>query len=85
MSVELLSRERAFGLFGEYTEGNLLMHRKISQHAPVYFDRRLLEAGDKQAIRQTVFARRCVDPDDPERTELPLALASVAVRILALL
>ena len=50
---------------------------------PVYFDRRLLEAGDKQAIRQAVLARRCVDPDDPQRTELTLALAPVAIRVLA--
>ena len=68
MSLEQLRRKRGLGLLGECTEGNLLMHREVCQDAPVYFDRRLLEAGDKRAVRQTMLTRRCVDADDPQRS-----------------
>src|SRR5690606_34954067 len=52
------------------------------QDLPVDFDRRLLEAGDKSAVRQTVLAGRRVDADDPQVAELALALTAVAVGVL---
>ncbi len=58
------------------------MNGQIGKHLAIHLDPREIEAVDKSAIGQPVFANTGIDALDPQRPELPLALAPVAIGIL---
>src|SRR5690606_18897374 len=64
-------------------EGLGLMDGEIGEHLAVHLDASLGEAVDKSRIGQAVLADTGVDTLDPERTEIALPRAAVAIGILA--
>src|SRR5687767_8709372 len=77
--------QAGLGLLGDLAERRKVVHREIREDLAVHRDVGLLEAGDQAAVRQPELARRCVDADDPQRAELPLALLAADVRVLVCL
>src|SRR5690606_29194073 len=59
-----------------------VVHGDVRQHLAVDVDLRLVQPVDEAAVGQPVQARRGVDARDPERAEIALALAPVAVGVL---
>ena len=59
------------------------MHRDVGEHLAVDLEAGQLEAGDQLAVRQAVNARSRVDARDPQRAQVALLGAAVAVRVLA--
>ena len=47
----------------------------------IEFDAGLAETVDKSAVIQALLADQCIDPCDPERTEIAFFLLAVAVRV----
>src|SRR6266487_3947721 len=62
-------------------EGVCVTHREIGEHLPVDLHAALPEPRHESAIAHAVEPGRCVDPGDPERAELALLLAPVAVGV----
>ena len=60
-----------------------LIHGEIGEHLAVDFDTGLLEAVDDPAVAQPELTRGGVDARDPERAEVALLGAAIAIRILA--
>jgi hypothetical protein len=58
-------------------------HREVGEDLAVDFDLGGLETGDETRVRDVVLTARGVDAHDPEPTELTLAGASVAERVVA--
>jgi hypothetical protein len=56
--------------------------RELGENAPVDFHRGAFQAIDERAVREPRFARRRIDPRDPQAAELALALAPVAIGVL---
>src|SRR5690606_24698174 len=79
----LLCSQRFFGRGGERRKPLLVVDGDVGQDLPIDFDVGAPQAVHEPTVRQAVGARRGVDPRDPERAELPLALTAVAVRVLA--
>src|SRR6476619_1967098 len=69
------------GDLGQPTEGVRVAYGEVRQDLPVDLDAALLEARHETAVAQTVDPRGRVDARDPERAELRLLLAPVAVGV----
>src|SRR5919198_6655059 len=73
--------ERGLRLRRDRAEGGRVVHGQVGEHLPVERDVRLPQAGDELVVRETVRARRRVDPDDPEPAEGALPVLPVAVGV----
>src|SRR5512138_1883991 len=71
----------ALGHLGEPAEGVGVPYREVGEDLPVDLDAALLEPGHQAAVAQAVDACRRIDARDPERAELRLLLAPVAIRV----
>ena len=61
------------------------MYCDIGQHLAVDLHLGTVHSIDQAAVGQTVQTRCRIDPRNPERSELALALATVPIRVLACL
>ena len=93
-SPSAMAALRGFRGFRGFVEGGLrllrdgrkrirLIHGEIGKHLAIDFDLGLLQAVDDLAVAQPELARGGVDAGDPERAEVALLGAAIAVRILA--
>src|SRR5664279_172843 len=71
----------ALGDLDDPPEGGGIANGEVGQHLAVDLDIRLLQALDEPSVGDTVQAGGRVDPDDPQRAHLALALLAVAGRI----
>src|SRR5262249_54313809 len=62
-----------------------VVHGELGEHLAIDFEPGLREAVDEATVRETVHARGRVDARDPERAELTLLRAAVAIGVLACL
>src|SRR6185312_1559579 len=76
------SSQLGLDLLHDVGKSGLVMHRDVSQHFAVDFDRGLLQAVGELAVGQAAFTRSGVDTGDPELTEHPLAGTAIPVGIL---
>src|SRR5262249_19150246 len=60
-----------------------VVHGEIGEHLAIDFEAGLHQAVDQSAVGQAIDARGRVDARNPERAELALLRAPVAIRILA--
>src|SRR6185295_1808798 len=60
-----------------------LIYGEVGKHLAIDFDLGLLQAVDDLAVAQSELTRGGVDAGDPERTEVALLGAAIAIRILA--
>src|SRR5258706_4381702 len=74
--------EARFGLLDEFAECRLVEHREVGEDLAVHVDAGLLEARHELAVRDTRLAGARVDAGDPERAELALLVAAIAVGVL---
>src|SRR5690625_7888850 len=77
------SAQAGLSFFGQSLEGHLVVHGQVGKHLAVNADLGALEAVDKAAVRQTVFAGSRVDALNPQAAEVALALAAVTGAVLA--
>src|SRR6266446_1051746 len=77
-----LMREAGFYLARDLRERRLVHHRQIGEHFAVDLDVGALEARHERAVGHAQLAHRGVDAGDPQRAELALPLAAVAVGVL---
>src|SRR5690606_23729393 len=70
------------GLFTDGAKRRCIVHGEFGQHLAVDLDAGLQQAVDQPAVRQAVLTGRRIDAGDPQRTELALLRATVAVGIL---
>src|SRR5690625_4957749 len=70
------------GLFHHGAEGLLVVDGQVGQNLAVQSDFRLAQTCDQPAVAQAVCPAGCIDPGNPQRAKLPLALAAVTVGIL---
>src|SRR5205085_5961485 len=82
MASSVLMGEAGFDLACDLGEGRLIHHREIGKHLAIDLDVRLPQARHEGAVGHAELAHRGVDPRDPERAELALLLAAVAVGVL---
>ena len=73
-----LGRSR-FGALGQSSEALGILEGQLCENLSVDFDLSCLKARHQPAVRQPVDARGGVDARDPQPTEFPLALASIAI------
>ena len=59
------------------------MNCDVRQDFPVNLNLRSLESVNQAAVRQTIYPSRCIDASYPKSPEMPLALTTVAVSVLA--
>src|SRR5712691_5466249 len=74
--------EAGFRLFRDFGKRRLVEHRDIGKHLAIHLYRGLLQTAHEYTVGQAAFARRGVDARNPQRAELALAIAAVAVGIL---
>src|SRR5690606_31193629 len=79
----LLGSERFFGRSGERREPLLVVDGDVGKNLAIDLDLGAPETVHEPAVGQPVCARGRVDPRDPQRAELALALTAVAIRVLA--
>src|SRR5687768_2002974 len=77
-----LRRESALGLLGDHAEGGRVVDGDVGQGLAVQGDTGLQQTVHEAAVAQAVQAGRRIDADDPQRTELALALLAADVRVL---
>src|SRR6185503_10029968 len=75
--------EARFGLLDDLAERGLVEHREVGEHLAVHVDARLLQARHELAVGHARVAGAGVDAGDPERAELALLVAAIAVGVLA--
>src|SRR5262249_43831226 len=78
-----LSPEASLGLARNLGECGLVDYREVGQDFAIELDRGLLEPAHEHRVAHPAFARGRVDARDPQRAELALAHAPVAVGVLA--
>src|SRR5690606_9843652 len=76
------TRERGLGPLGQAGKARLVVHRQIGQDLAVDLDARGLEAVNHLAVGEAHLARRRIDALNPERAEIALSVAPVAVGVL---
>src|SRR5581483_10279521 len=76
------SAELRLRLARELRERGLVGDREVGEDLAVDVDRGLLQAVHERGVREAVLAHGGVDARDPQRTELALSLAAVAVGVL---
>src|SRR6185503_3879793 len=75
-------RDAGFDLGRDLVERRLIHHGEIREHLAVDLDVGALQACHEHAVAHAQLAHRRVDARDPQRAELALLHAAVAVRIL---
>ena len=73
--------ERFFRLLDDSSETLLVKGREIREDPTVKLNPCLLQPADKTAVVNPMGTNRGIDPNDPEATESPLALAPVTICI----
>src|SRR5262249_47663073 len=74
--------EGRLGLLHQRVEGRRLPRRQIREHLAVDGDAGPLDAVDQLRVGQAVLAGAGVDALDPQRAEVALAVATVAIGVL---
>src|SRR3990172_8313099 len=74
--------ESCLGGIGKGAESFRVVDSQIREDLPVDLDAGFLQPEDELAVREPVLARGGVHPGDPERPELPLLRAPIAVGVL---
>src|SRR5476651_1843740 len=74
--------EARFGLFDDLAERGLVEHREVGEDLAIHVDDGLLQARHELAVRDTRLAGARVDASNPERAELALLVAAVAIGVL---
>src|SRR3954454_23545397 len=69
------------GALGKASKGLGVAHGDVGQHLAVELDARHPQAVHELAVAEALAARRGVDARDPQATEVPLAVAAVAVGV----
>src|SRR4030095_3569050 len=77
------SGPRGFGLFGDLRKSGLVVHRQVREDLAIDADPGLAEPVHEHAVAHAELADRRVDARDPQRAELALLGAAVAVLVLA--
>ena len=81
--AERLLREGRFRLVSQRLEGFRFMHRDISEHLAINLNASLGQAVNEAGIGEIQLAARGVNALNPERAEIALADAAVAISVLA--
>src|SRR5207248_9526953 len=77
-----LVREVRLDLAGDLVESRLVGNGEVREHLAVDVDVGALQARHERAVAHAELAHRGVDARDPQRAELALPLAAVAIGIL---
>jgi hypothetical protein len=72
-----------FGLLGDSAESFRIVNRDVGQHFAVDLHLGAIHSIDQAAVRKPVQTRSSINPGDPERPELALALPTIPIRVLA--